>query len=258
MDKKIFKMQKIALITGATAGIGEAVALSFAENGINVIITGRREERLSALKSKLEAKNVQALALCFDVCDETQVKSALASLPDEWKNIDILVNNAGLASGLSNLQEGDTDDWNKMIDTNVKGLLYVTRHVSPRMIERKRGHIVNIGSIAGREVYPYGNVYCATKHAVDALSKAMRIDMLKHSIKVTNICPGIAETEFSLVRFKDDKERAKQPYIGLEPLTGEDIARTILFVISQPKHVCINDLLIMPTAQANGTNFYRV
>ena len=257
MDKKIFKMQKTALITGATAGIGEAVALSFAENGINVIITGRRAERLSALKSKLETKNVQALALCFDVCDETQVKSALATLPDEWKNIDILVNNAGLASGLSTLQEGDTDDWNKMIDTNVKGLLYVTRHVSPRMIERKRGHIVNIGSIAGREVYPYGNVYCATKHAVDALTKGMRIDMLPHNIRVTQICPGAVETEFSIVRFHGDKARADKVYEGFESLVAADVADCVWFAVSRPEHVNISDMLVVPSAQAMVTMIHR-
>jgi len=249
----------LAFITGATAGFGKATAELLAQNAYNLIITGRRADRLAELKKNLEEKNgIQVLALNFDVRNNSEVENAVNSLPEIWKKIDVLINNAGLAVGLNHIQDGILDDWERMIDTNIKGLLYVTRAVSPLMIEQNQGHIVNICSIAGKEVYENGNVYCATKHAVDALSKAMRIDMLKHSIKVTNICPGIAETEFSLVRFKDDKERAKQPYIGLEPLTGEDIARTILFVISQPKHVCINDLLIMPTAQANGTNFYRV
>jgi NADP-dependent 3-hydroxy acid dehydrogenase YdfG len=249
----------IAFITGATAGFGKATTELLAQNDYNLIITGRRADRLDELKKKIEKKNgVQVLALNFDVRNNSEVENAVNSLPENWKKIDVLINNAGLAVGLNHIQDGILDDWERMIDTNIKGLLYVTRAVSPLMIERNQGHIVNIGSIAGKEVYENGNVYCATKHAIDALSKAMRIDMLKHNIKVTSVCPGIAETEFSLVRFKDDAQRAKQPYIGLEPLTGEDIARTILFVISQPKHVCINDLLIMPTAQANGTNFFRV
>jgi len=250
-------MQKIALITGATAGIGEAVALSFAENGINVIITGRREERLAILKSKLETKNVRVLPLCFDVSDEAQVKSALSNLPDEWKNIDILVNNAGLAAGLSTLQEGDINDWNRMIDTNVKGLLYVTRYVSPGMIERKQGHIINIGSIAGKEVYPYGNVYCATKHAVDALTKGMRIDMLPHNIRVTQICPGAVETEFSIVRFKGDKARADKIYEGFESLVAADVAECVWFAASRPEHVNISDLLVTPSAQAMVTMIHK-
>ena len=250
-------MQKIALITGATAGIGEAVALTFAENGINVIITGRREERLSALKSKLETKNVQVLALCFDVRNEAQVKNALENLSDEWKNIDILINNAGLAAGLSTLQEGDIDDWNRMIDTNIKGLLYVTRHVSPGMIERKRGHIINIGSIAGKEVYPYGNVYCSTKYAVNALTKGMRIDMLPHNIRVTQICPGAVETEFSIVRFGGDKARADKVYEGFEALVAADVADCVWFAASRPEHVNISDLVVMPSAQAMVTMIRR-
>ena len=248
-----------AFITGATAGFGKATAELLAQNAYNLIITGRRADRLAELKKNLEEKNgVQVLSLCFDVRNNSEVENAINSLPENWKKIDVLINNAGLAVGLNHIQDGILDDWERMIDTNIKGLLYVTRAISPLMIEQNQGHIVNICSIAGKEVYENGNVYCATKHAVNALSKAMRIDMLKHNIKVTNISPGVAETEFSIVRFKNDKERAKQPYIGLEALTGEDIARTILFVISQPKHVCINDLLIMPTAQANGTNFNRV
>jgi len=247
----------IAFITGATAGIGKATAELFAQNSYNLVITGRRADRLTELKTSLEKNGVQVLALNFDVRNNLEVENAVNSLPENWKKIDVLVNNAGLAVGLNHVQDGVLDDWERMIDTNIKGLLYVTRAVSPLMIERGQGHIINIGSVAGKEVYENGNVYCATKHAVDALGRAMRIDMLKHGIKVTNICPGAAETEFSLVRFKNDEQKAKQPYIGIEPLTGEDIARTILFVVSQPKHVCINDLLIMPTAQANGTTFFR-
>jgi len=249
----------IAFITGATAGIGRATAELLAQNSYDLIITGRRADRLAELKNHLEKTiGVQVLTLCFDVRNSAEVEKAVSSLPENWKKIDVLVNNAGLAVGLNHIQDGIFDDWERMIDTNIKGLLYVTRAVSPLMIEREQGHIVNICSIAGKEVYENGNVYCSTKHAVDALSKAMRIDMLKHGIKVTNLCPGLVETEFSLVRFKNDEQRAKQPYIGLEPLRGEDIARTILFVVSQPKHVCINDLLIMPTAQANGTVFNRI
>ncbi|MDR0332458.1 MAG: SDR family oxidoreductase [Dysgonamonadaceae bacterium] len=250
-------MRKIALITGATSGIGEATSHLFAENGINIIIAGRREERLSVLKNKLENKNVQVLALCFDVCDEAQVKNALSNLPDEWKNIDILVNNAGLAAGLNTIQEGDISDWNRMIDTNIKGLLYVTRHISPGMTKRKRGHIVNIGSIAGKEVYANGNVYCATKHAVDALTKGMRIDLLPHNVRVTQICPGAVETEFSIVRFRGDKSRADKVYEGYENLIAADIADCVWFAVSRPEHVNINDMLVMPTAQATGTLFNK-
>lgn len=249
--------RKTALITGATSGIGEAAAFKLAENNYDVIITGRRKERLSDIKNKLEERNVRVLAVCFDVRNETEVKSALENLPEEWKNIDILVNSAGLAAGLSALQDGDTDDWNRMIDTNVKGLLYVTRYVSPTMIQRATGHIINIGSIAGKEVYPNGNVYCATKHAVDALTKAMRIDMLPHNVKVTQICPGAVETEFSIVRFHGDETRAAKVYEGYENLVADDIADCVLFVVSRPAHVNINDMVVMPTAQATGTLFNK-
>lgn len=250
-------MSKIALVTGATSGIGDATAMIFAENGINVIITGRREERLNILKNKLESMNVRVLTLCFDVRDEEEVNKNLKNLPAEWKEIDILVNNAGLAAGLSTFQEGDTDDWNRMIDTNVKGLVYVTRAISPGMVERKRGHIINIGSIAGKEVYPNGNVYCATKHAVDAITKGMRIDMLPHNIKVTQVCPGAVETEFSIVRFHGDKNRADKVYEGFECLVAQDVAECIWFVASRPKHVNINDMIVMPTAQASGSIFHK-
>ena len=251
-------MNKTALITGATSGIGRAVADIFAENKYNLIVTGRRSERLQELKAALERQHcIGVLALCFDVRDNDEVVRNIASLPVEWRNIDVLVNNAGLAVGLNHIQDGVLDDWERMIDTNIKGLLYVTRAVSPLMVARNSGHIVNICSVAGKEVYENGNVYCATKHAVDALSKAMRIDMLGHNIKVTNICPGAVETEFSIVRFKGDTQRAAGTYKGIEPLTGRDIAECIYFAVSLPQHVCINDMMIMPTAQADSRTFYR-
>lgn len=251
-------MNKIALITGATSGIGRAVADIFAENKYNLIVTGRRSERLQELKAALEQQHgISVLALCFDVRDNDEVVRNIESLPVEWRNIDVLVNNAGLAVGLNHIQDGVLDDWERMIDTNIKGLLYVTRAVSPLMITRNSGHIVNICSIAGKEVYENGNVYCATKHAVDALSKAMRIDMLGHNIKVTNVCPGAVETEFSIVRFKGDTQRAAGTYRGIEPLTGRDIAECIYFAVSLPKHVCINDMMIMPTDQADSRTFNR-
>lgn len=251
-------MNKIALITGATSGIGRAVADIFAENKYNLIVTGRRSERLQELKAALEQQHgISVLALCFDVRNNDEVVRNIASLPVEWRNIDVLVNNAGLAVGLNHIQDGVLDDWERMIDTNIKGLLYVTRAVSPLMIARNSGHIVNICSIAGKEVYENGNVYCATKHAVDALSKAMRIDMLGHNIKVTNVCPGAVETEFSIVRFKGDTQRAAGTYRGIEPLTGRDIAECIYFAVSLPEHVCINDMMIMPTAQADSRTFNR-
>ncbi len=251
-------MNKTALITGATSGIGRAVADIFAENKYNLIVTGRRSERLQELKATLERQHgIGVLALCFDVRDNDEVVRNIESLPVEWRNIDVLVNNAGLAVGLNHIQDGVLDDWERMIDTNIKGLLYVTRAVSPLMVARNSGHIVNICSVAGKEVYENGNVYCATKHAVDALSKAMRIDMLGHNIKVTNICPGAVETEFSIVRFKGDTQRAAGTYKGIEPLTGRDIAECIYFAVSLPEHVCINDMMIMPTAQADSRTFNR-
>lgn len=250
-------MNKIALITGATSGIGQATALKAAEAGYDVIITGRRRDRLEELAKTIRSKRANVLILGFDVRRQTEVQSAIDSLTDKWKNIDVLVNNAGLAVGVSPIQEGFLDDWERMIDTNVKGLLYVTRAVAPLLIARQSGHIVNIASIAGKEVYPGGNVYCATKHAVDALSRAMRTDMLRHNIKVTNIAPGMVETEFSLVRYKGDSEAAANVYKGIQPLTNEDIADTILFAITRPPHVCLNDIVIMPTAQANARDVNR-
>lgn len=251
-------MAKIALITGASAGIGEACAELFARENYNLILTGRRADRLEKLAAKLNKKYNTEVAVCaFDVRDREQVATNFESLPAKWKKVDVLINNAGLSQGLDPIQKGDLDDWDTMIDTNIKGLLYVTRVVSNWMIENGRGHIVNLGSIAGKEVYPNGNVYCATKHAVDALSKGMRIDLVQHGIKVTAIHPGAVETEFSEVRFHGDKERAKKVYNGFEPLVAEDIAETIFFVVSRPKHVNINELLIMPTAQATASNIVR-
>jgi 3-hydroxy acid dehydrogenase/malonic semialdehyde reductase len=251
-------MGKILLVTGATAGFGEAIAHEFAANHYNIIITGRRKDRLDKLKSELEKKyGVEVLTLNFDVRKLDKVKKNLGSLPDKWQSIDVLVNNAGLASGLSSIQEGDTEDWEKMIDTNIKGLLYVTRTIAPLMIKNKKGHIFNIGSVAGKEVYANGNVYCATKHAVDALTKATRIDLLPYGIRVTGICPGMAETEFSIVRYHGDENKAKNVYKGIDALTAKDIAELVWFAASRPAHVNISDVVITPTQQATATNVVR-
>ena len=251
-------MSKITLITGATAGIGEACAHVFARERYDVIITGRREDRLEKLAQQLKKEyNVNVITLEFDVRNREEVIGKLEALPDEWKKINVLMNNAGLSQGLDPIQDGSYEDWETMIDTNVKGLLYVTKVVSNWMIANGFGHIVNLGSIAGKEVYPNGNVYCASKHAVDALNKGMRIDLLPYGIKVTAVHPGAVETEFSEVRFKGDKSRAKKVYDGFEPLVAKDIAETIWFVVSRPPHVNINELTIMPTAQANAMNIYR-
>jgi len=248
----------IAFITGTTAGIGKATAELFAKNGYNIIITGRRKERLEALSKQLESTyKVDVLSLNFDVRKLAEVEAAINSIPENWKQINVLVNNAGLAVGLGPIQEGIIDDWERMIDTNIKGLLYITRNTAPIMIKNGYGHIINVGSIAGKEVYANGNVYCATKHAVDALNKAMRIDMLPHNIKVTGIHPGMVETEFSIVRYKGDEERAKNVYKGLQPLTAEDVADTIYWAASRPAHVNISDVIITPTVQANATNTIR-
>lgn len=253
-------MKKFVFITGATSGFGKACAKIFANNGFNLIITGRRLDRLQELSNELTSTNkVTIVPLCFDVRDESAVQTAIESLSTEIRNgINILVNNAGLAVGRGPIDEGNTEDWNRMIDTNIKGLLYVSRAIAPIMRTNKEGHIINLGSIAGKEVYPGGNVYCATKHAVDALSKAMRIDLLPFGIKVTNIAPGAAETEFSLVRFKGDQETAKSVYDGFSPLQAEDVAEVIYFAATRPPHVTINDLTIMPTAQATGSIFHKV
>lgn len=250
-------MNKIALITGATSGIGQATALKAAEAGYNLIITGRRKERLQETEQQLLNKGVKVKSLYFDVRKREEVEQAIKSLEKEWQNISVLVNNAGLAVGLDPIQQGEIEDWERMIDTNIKGLLYITRAVTPLMIRNHQGHIVNIASTAGKEVYPNGNVYCATKHAVDALSRAMRIDLLKDNIKVTNIAPGMVETEFSLVRFKGNKEAAQKVYEGITPLSNEDIADVILYAISRPAHVCLNDIVITPTAQANARDVVR-
>jgi len=245
-------MNKTIMITGATAGFGKATAELFAKKGYNIIITGRRKERLDEMeKVLLSYGRIKVLSLNFDVRKRDEVASVIKNLPAEWKNIDILVNNAGLAVGLDHIDAGDIDDWDRMIDTNVKGLLYVTRSVAPLMVKRGKGHIFNIGSIAGKEAYEYGNVYCATKFAVDALSKSMRIDLLKNNIKVTQIAPGMADTEFSIVRFKGDSEKANSVYKGIKALTGDDIADVIYYCASLPEHVCINDLVITPTQQAS-------
>lgn len=248
-------MTKTVLITGATAGFGEACAELFAANNYNLVITGRRKERLESLRSKLEANNeITVHTLCFDVREEEQVKSAIESIPNDIKrSVRILINNAGLAVGRGPIQDGLVDDWERMIDTNVKGLLYVSKYVIPLLIENGNSHIINIASIAGKEVYPGGNVYCASKHAVDALSKAMRIDLVEHGIKVTNIAPGAAETEFSIVRFKGDQTTADSVYQGYEPLVAKDIAETAYFAATRPAHVNLNDIVIMPTAQASTT-----
>jgi NADP-dependent 3-hydroxy acid dehydrogenase YdfG len=251
-------MNKTIMITGATAGFGKATAVRFAKNGYNIIITGRRKERLDELeKELLSFGKIKVLSLNFDVRKRDEVASVIGNLPSEWKAIDILVNNAGLAVGLDHIDTGNIDDWDRMIDTNIKGLLYITRAVAPLMVARNRGHIINIGSIAGKESYENGNVYCATKSAVDALSKSMRIDLLKNNIKVTHIAPGMAVTEFSLVRFKGDEEKAKVPYKGIDALNADDIADAIYYCATLPDHVCINDLVITPTQQAGVNHNYR-
>ncbi len=246
--------KKIAFITGASAGIGEACASVFAREGYDLLLAARRIDRLTELSARLiSAYGIKTHLLALDVRSADDVFSTFSNLPSEWQQVDVLVNNAGLSQGLDPIHEGDIGDWDRMIDTNIKGLLYVTRAVAPIMAARKEGHIINIGSIAGKEVYPNGNVYCATKYAVDALTQGMRIDLLSKHIKVTAIHPGMVETEFSEVRFKGDKERAAAVYQKFEPLVADDIAEAVWFAASRPKHVNINDMLIMPTAQANAT-----
>lgn len=251
-------MIKTAFITGASSGIGEAIAHILAANGYRLILAARRIDRLTSLSQQLfQTYNTDVYTLALDVRYRDQVAEAVASLPEEWRKIDVLVNNAGLASGLSSIEAGDMDDWDVMIDTNVKGLLYVTRTVLPLMTEQSYGHIINIGSIAGKEVYANGNVYCATKHAVDALNKSMRIDLAKYPIKVTSVNPGAVETEFSIVRFHGDTERAKKVYEGFENLLASDIAEAVWFALSRPAHVNINELVIMPTAQPAAGIIHR-
>jgi len=244
---------KTALITGATSGIGEACAHLFAQQGYRLILVARRADKLEQIAKHFADKYaVEIKTLIADVRDKAVLSTVLEGLPEEWKEVDVLINNAGLSQGLDPIDKGNTDDWDTMIDTNVKGLLYVTKIVSNWMITHQKGHIINIGSIAGKEVYPNGNVYCASKHAVDALNKGMRLDLLPHGIKVTAINPGMVETEFSVVRFKGDEEKAKKVYDGFDPLQASDIADAIWFAVSRPAHVNINDMLIMPTAQASA------
>jgi 3-hydroxy acid dehydrogenase/malonic semialdehyde reductase len=245
-------MNKTILITGATSGFGKAIATRFAKEGYSVCITGRRTERLEAIKTELEAYGGRVLALAFDIRSKTQVEAAVTELKTLVPTIDILVNNAGLASGLSSIDEGDLDDWEMMIDTNLKGLLYITRQVAPMMRSQAAGHIINIGSTAGKQVYKNGNVYCATKFAVEALNQAMRIDLLPYGIKVTAINPGMAVTEFSLVRFKGDEERAKNVYAEINALKAGDIADIAWYCASLPAHVCINDLTVTCLTQASS------
>ncbi|KIO76703.1 short-chain dehydrogenase [Pedobacter lusitanus] len=245
---------KTALITGATSGIGKSCAHLFAQQGYQLVLVARREDKLNEIARHLADKYaIEVKTLIADVRNNAVLTAVLEGLPQQWKQIDVLINNAGLSQGLDPIDKGDTTDWDTMIDTNVKGLLYVTKIVSGWMISAKKGHIINIGSIAGKEVYPNGNVYCATKHAVDALNKGMRMDLLPHGIKVTAINPGMVETEFSVVRFKGDEDKAKKVYEGLEPLLAQDIADAIWFAVSRPAHVNINDMLIMPAAQASAT-----
>ena len=245
-------MDQFAFITGASSGFGEATARLLAKNKYSLVLMAYRNDRLETLKRELETEDCKVFILQADVREETAMNAAVETLPREVKsNIHILVNNAGLAVGRGPIESGISDDWERMIDTNIKGLLYVTKAVVPYLIQNKSGHIVNIASIAGKEVYAGGNVYCATKHAVDALSRSMRIDLVQYGIKVTNIAPGAAETEFSIVRFKGNADTANSVYEGYHPLVAQDIAETILFVVSRPAHVTINDLTIMPTAQAS-------
>ncbi|MCP4552802.1 MAG: SDR family NAD(P)-dependent oxidoreductase [Bacteroidetes bacterium] len=249
-------MNKTVFITGATSGIGKSCAFKFAQNNYNLCITGRREERLKQLKSQLEKDyNVKVTILVFDVRERMAVKNTIDKIKDQ--TIDVLINNAGLAAGMDQIQDGSIDDWDQMIDTNVKGLLYVTRSISPMMVEQKSGHIINIGSIAGKEVYPKGNVYCASKHAVNTLTEAMRIDLLEHGIRVSQIAPGAVKTEFSMVRFKDDLQTADSVYKGFKPLRPEDIADIAFYITTLPPHINVNDILVMPTAQASATQLIR-
>ncbi|MGD1842474.1 MAG: SDR family NAD(P)-dependent oxidoreductase [Thermonemataceae bacterium] len=247
---------KIAFITGATAGIGQAIAELLAEKNYALVLCGRRQERLDKLEETL-GKKTEVTTLCFDVRDRTAVKAAITSLPANWAKVDLLINNAGNAHGLQPFHEGNLDDWEAMIDINVKGLLYVSKYIIPQMVERKTGQVINIGSIAGKEVYPNGNVYCASKFSVDAITQGMRLDLNPYGIKVTAINPGLVETEFSLVRFKGDQARAAQVYKGYTPLYAQDVAETVWFAASRPSHVQIADLVVLPTAQASSTMVHK-
>lgn len=248
-------MTKTALITGATSGIGRATAVELAKKGYQIIATGRREDRLEELKDLITEVPVYTMA--FDVRDKIAIEEAVDSLPEAWQQIEVLVNNAGNAHGLSAIQDGDVDDWDAMIDINVKGLLYMSRAVLPLMLKHKKGHIVNIGSIAGKEVYANGNVYCASKFAVDALSKGMRLDLVQEGIKVSEVNPGLVETEFSEVRFKGDKDRAATVYQGYQALQAQDVAELITFIVTRPAHVNLAEVLILPAAQASATTVVK-
>ena len=249
---------KIVFITGASSGIGKECAEIFAKEKSNLILTGRRLERLKNLAKKLEKEyGIKTKCIMLDVRDYDQVKKTTDSLDNNWKKIDILINNAGLSRGLGKIYEGKKEDWDEMIDTNIKGLAYVTRQVVPLMVKRKKGHVINIGSTAGHDVYPNGNIYAATKFAVKALSQSTRLDVLDKGIKVSSVDPGMVETEFSLVRFSGDKERAKKVYQGLQPLSAEDVAEAVLFCATRPKHVNINQVILTPLAQASSTQIFR-
>lgn len=250
-------MSRIALVTGATSGIGKATALLLASSEYDIIAVGRRSDRLEDLKKEIEGRGRKCYIDTLDVRDQPAVEAFATSIPNEWSSIDVLVNNAGLAAGKGPIQEGNLDHWERMIDTNVKGLLYVSKAIIPFMIKRKKGHIVNIGSIAGKEVYPGGNVYNGSKHAVDALTRGMRIDLVEHGIRVSQVAPGAVETEFSIVRFDGDENKAKEVYQGYEPLHPEDIADAVLYQVSRPPHVNVADILILPTAQASATVFKK-
>lgn len=249
--------QKIALITGATSGIGQACARRFAQNGYAVIITGRNEQKLSDIKKELEEAGTMVLSLIFDVRESDKAEAAISSLPEEWKTIDVLVNNAGLALGLDKEYEGDPTDWNTMIDTNIKGLLTMTRLVVPGMVARNKGHVVNIGSVAGDAAYANGNVYCATKAAVKLITDGLRIDVADTAVRVTNVKPGLVETNFSNVRFHGDNARAENVYKGIKPLTGDDIADVVLYAANAPDHVQIAEVLVLATHQASGSVIHR-
>jgi 3-hydroxy acid dehydrogenase/malonic semialdehyde reductase len=244
--------KRIAFITGATAGIGEATARILSKNNFKLVLCGRRKDRLEKL-SKEFSKVTEVITLQFDVTINKEVVTAIRSLPAEWKNIDVLLNNAGGAHGMDPIQTGSIEDWDAMIDSNVKGLLYVSREILPGMINRKSGHVINLGSIAGREIYPNGNVYCASKFAVDALTRGMRVDLNPHGIKVTAINPGLVETEFAIVRFKGDSDRAASVYKGIKPLNADDIADLVLFTVTRPSHVVVADMVVFPVAQASVT-----
>ncbi|MFO7935406.1 MAG: SDR family NAD(P)-dependent oxidoreductase [Bacteroidales bacterium] len=251
-------MNPIALITGATAGIGRATALLLAKNDFDIIVTGRRVEQLEALEEEIRSRtSADVITLAFDIRNHDRVREAYGRLSGKWQQVDVLVNNAGLAAGLARIHQGNPEDWEQMIDTNIKGLLYITRLVSPGMVERKKGHIINIGSIAGKQAYESGNVYNATKFAVDGLTRAMRIDLVEYGIRVTAIHPGAVETEFSMVRFKGNREQAEKVYKGFTPLYAEDIAEAVLFAVTRPPHVNVDDMLIMSTAQASATHIHK-